>query len=1075
MKIKDLFTGNKSEISVRVKPAIKNEVFKEEYSKEVVLTFSKDAYWLIDSNHNRTEIEGVTSIENSSLDRITSAQSVTLLIKSSKNMAELKSRLFTSKMPISDSIEIGFGDNIVEILDKRFSRQINKKQKHEWLEDQLIINANDKKILLAMHSADEGGFIVFGKTIKVDIKNKNNKLEIIKIRKNTNLSTSSYIQTDVKIKDISETGKIGSYIATAIAKINPTQSYLNTWEKYQTEEQKKIDNLVKQFGFLTITSINKIGHDKYKLKYKINKSTDNWMNIEEDSFIELLSDRKYNDSIYSDKNKKSLKAKLLSKDSTSIIVSSDNRDFKLIKDKSMYAILSPIGDINIQKRRNEALLSIKNASTPMPQLSGILEGIENIGSIQKYKIPALSKEVKKLFGKDGPNEMQELALDKALNTPDIAIIQGPPGTGKTKVISALSQRISELFKKEGRSPEKEILLTSFQHDAVDNMVLKTEVFGLPTIKVTKKTNTIDIVNKWKNKKIEDIDAIQSSITPNEYEFLYENIKQEYLKYIEQLNHSNAKKYLQGFMTQQISTIPKEIAIDINSLFLESKTVDAVIQNKMESVIRNIRTDKISYSDDGDINLHLFLKNYKRYKNDIPLLLDDDIIFIQNILEEETSSDEVLIKLDEIKLSFLDTLLSSSNVESVGLRNTKIENIFKQLIDFYSQEIKSKGSIYTVLTEYQQNLATNENKLKDTIEQYTALLASTVQGSASSAMYHTKSDPFDTIIVDEAALSNPLDLLIPLTKVKRRIVLVGDHRQLPHMIDEDIQLKLEVADNLSEEYKNHLKDTLFERFKTILENLEKKDGIRRVITLNKQYRMHPFLGDFISRVFYEKYGDSKIELGTKSELLEHNISEYKGKVAVSVNIPNNKGPEKKENGSTFRPIEAQEIVMRAKDILDNDPSLSIGIITFYSRQRTEIFKEALNLGMVSQSNEDGYKITKKYEKTPDEEERLRIGTVDSFQGKEFDVVLLSLVRSNNIEISDKNKIRQKYGFLTSYNRLNVAMSRAKKLLIIVGDEQMFTNIKSKENIYGLYSFYDELIYNEKYGKLGCSIAKGKSWN
>ena len=78
--------------------------------------------------------------------------------------------------------------------------------------------------------------------------------------------------------------------------------------------------------------------------------------------------------------------------------------------------------------------------------------------------------------------MQERALEVALNTPDIALIQGPPGTGKTQVIAALQARLAE----EGRGYAQlrgSILLTSFQHAAVDELVERSKVFGLPANKV----------------------------------------------------------------------------------------------------------------------------------------------------------------------------------------------------------------------------------------------------------------------------------------------------------------------------------------------------------------------------------------------------------------------------------------------------------------------------------------------------------------------------------------------------------------------------------------------------------------
>jgi superfamily I DNA and/or RNA helicase len=69
--------------------------------------------------------------------------------------------------------------------------------------------------------------------------------------------------------------------------------------------------------------------------------------------------------------------------------------------------------------------------------------------------------------------------------------------------------------------------------------------------------------------------------------------------------------------------------------------------------------------------------------------------------------------------------------------------------------------------------------------------------------------------------------------------------------------------------------------------------------------------------------------------------------------------------------------------------------------------------------------------------LRIGTVDAFQGKEFDVVFLSVTRSNNIRATPDSPetYRRKYGFLLLENRLCVAMSRQQRLLIATGDLEM----------------------------------------
>src|SRR5690606_11816569 len=76
---------------------------------------------------------------------------------------------------------------------------------------------------------------------------------------------------------------------------------------------------------------------------------------------------------------------------------------------------------------------------------------------------------------------QTTAIDLAQNTPDIALIQGPPGTGKTKVIAAIQARLAQL---EADQPEVagRTLLTSYQHDAVDNAADKSVVFGLRPVR-----------------------------------------------------------------------------------------------------------------------------------------------------------------------------------------------------------------------------------------------------------------------------------------------------------------------------------------------------------------------------------------------------------------------------------------------------------------------------------------------------------------------------------------------------------------------------------------------------------------
>ena len=1051
MKIEDLFTGNKSEINLRIKPAIKSETFQSLDISDVQITYYSDRYWITDTNQNRIEILGVGPDDQANIDLVVSAQSILFIFKKDEKKLYLKVRLFNEKITLAEPIEIGFGDIILDDIDKRFSRQVKNNDKVRWLQKELFIQNNDNILVLINNSPKDNGFRLFGKNINIDVVNKNGKYAIKTISKSTaRKNPSTILIANIQIKDISSTADIRKEVSAQLGNISTNEQYLNTWKKYQDIEKELISKKLYDIGFLKIDKIDKTGDEKYKIFYQKDNNYLNWIDkVSKNDLVKLLDKKEI--PLEYDK----LKIKILKKADGYILVHSENN---LMREKSFfkYAIWSIFGDMMIQKRRDEAYMLISSNNSPIPQLATILEGIST-STRESRKIKSLTPKVKREFGEYGPNPMQEEALDIALNTPDVAIIQGPPGTGKTKVITALAIRLAEKAKEDSLPFEKEVLLTAFQHDAVENMASRTTVLGLPAIKFGKKNSRVDTIDKWIKETIVDIESEQQSIEPNDDELVYNDLRNNYIKYIETLDRNIAEKFFIQFSKDYMLDLSTEILNEVSTLTKSNVKKDDKVLKQMEKLCRSIRVDSISYGDDGEYALKRFIKKHNFYLSEnenLPEISCDTLRFMEDILELKNESSIEFEKLQDIKLNYLDELLSYENTKNINLPSIEIDSLFKKLIDIYAQKIKRSGSIYSVLSEYQSDLLSNKDNVQKTIEAYSALLASTIQGSKNNQLLSMKSDPFDTVIVDEAARANPLDLNIPLTSAKRRVVLVGDHRQLPHMIDESIQNNLADDGDIASDYSSHLTDSLFERLYIKLKELEKKDGIRRVITLDTQYRMHPAIGDFISRTFYEREGDPKISSGIPAEQLTHNIQKYKNKVAVSINIPNSMGKEDKYKGSTYRLIEARESISTAKEILDEDPTLTVGVITFYSKQVDELYIEAEHRNMVEKDEENNFTIVKEYAKTQNQEERFRIGSVDAFQGKEFDVVILSLVRSNN-----KSTVKSKYGFLTSYNRLNVAMSRAKQLLIAVGDASMFKGNLAKESVYGLYAFYNELIGSE----------------
>ncbi|TOM47215.1 hypothetical protein CGH75_26155, partial [Vibrio parahaemolyticus] len=124
----------------------------------------------------------------------------------------------------------------------------------------------------------------------------------------------------------------------------------------------------------------------------------------------------------------------------------------------------------------------------MPQLKWLLEGV-SVPSDRHRKLKGLTQYAKETFKGGKPTDKQLLALETALNTPDLAIIIGPPGTGKTQVIAALQRRLAEEFEEQNISGQ--VLVSSFQHDAVDNALDRSQVFNLPATRVGGKKQNAD--------------------------------------------------------------------------------------------------------------------------------------------------------------------------------------------------------------------------------------------------------------------------------------------------------------------------------------------------------------------------------------------------------------------------------------------------------------------------------------------------------------------------------------------------------------------------------------------------------
>jgi len=330
----------------------------------------------------------------------------------------------------------------------------------------------------------------------------------------------------------------------------------------------------------------------------------------------------------------------------------------------------------------------------------------------------------------------------------------------------------------------------------------------------------------------------------------------------------------------------------------------------------------------------------------------------------------------------------------------------------SEELKKTGSKYkrnfgTEERRQRKMLMTEAKRLKDEalmLEFYITndlldkaqVIACTLIGCNHSLM---KDRSFKTVFIDEAGQALEPACWIPILHAQK-VIMAGDHRQLPPTVK-----SIEAA-------KMGLNITLFEKF------IQKKEGVN---LLNIQYRMHPQIMEFSSNYFYDG------QLTTAPSIQERQAQFPEGAVFIDTAGCGFDSKLNEKTRSTYNEEEANFLIKRLIGFLDGIEIESfikkgrrIGVITPYKAQN-EILKELIK------SNEVLLQLG----------DQLEINTVDAFQGQERDIIIIGFVRSNPAG---------EIGFLKDIRRINVAMTRAKHQLIMIGDSATL----------GSLDFYNELV-------------------
>jgi len=291
--------------------------------------------------------------------------------------------------------------------------------------------------------------------------------------------------------------------------------------------------------------------------------------------------------------------------------------------------------------------------------------------------------------------------------------------------------------------------------------------------------------------------------------------------------------------------------------------------------------------------------------------------------------------------------------------------------------------------------------------------------ASSEYRSVFGESYDCLIVDEASKATPAETLIPATLAKQ-VVLIGDHKQLPPFVTPEREVWEKVRGESAdwedygiEDIRRRFGVSLFEDLITVFSKEPKLQSCQTM--LDEQRRMPKQIGDLISNHFY----DGNLTTPEDEQYVQDKLLALPLKRETSLIFINTAGRGEAHDNqrSSWRQNERNaDIVVETLRCLDeslNEES-DIAVIAGY-RGQVDLLEKQIRLDAKSERYVNL--------KTPSDPGAV-VNTVDGFQGRENAIVIYDVVRSSRGADS--------VGFLDEPRRLNVALSRAQKLLIIIGD-------------------------------------------
>lgn len=359
----------------------------------------------------------------------------------------------------------------------------------------------------------------------------------------------------------------------------------------------------------------------------------------------------------------------------------------------------------------------------------------------------------------------------------------------------------------------------------------------------------------------------------------------------------------------------------------------------------------------------------------------------------------------------------SQIKKMKKKSQEFRNMAaKYKRNFGYSEREQRKALFDEAWRLQKDAFQIEDYIVNDLLENAQVIASTLVGSSHQSIRDRK---YGLCIIDEASQALEPASWIPILRSKK-VIMAGDHKQLPPTVKS------------KDAAKGGLSKSLFE---ACMEHTEVD------VMLATQYRMNQQIMEYSSNYFYDG------KLVAHSSVASHQlpgqdlIVEYIDTAGCSFDeeFENGKG---QSSGSLINFHEADLMLKHLYSL-------------FETLQANESGKQSFSYGLISPYKGQVELLKRQLQEFPFNKEKIKVNTIDGFQGQERDVIYISLVRSN-----DRNDI----GFLKDYRRMNVALTRAKKKLVICGDsatigqDPFYADLISHIEANGGYRSAWELLYD-----------------